>query len=252
VHHQSPRSRPTITMKDRKDKSFRKWRLRKFEIYLGIIIIIFALFEPLPISLFSWSPEITQETPDKSGSTTPSHEAVIDISVDENEGKGLIIHPWLPTLTMSQVKPVLREAAILLILQTIGVPIMGKFRTQLLVGARYLIPLQRRFRSLVLSRRFFSSLQKVFTSSSKFGRIISSKFGRFVQLNFRRLWKFLLNGYSKTSASKIVNRCKKYLHSFLHPNDEEDENIRHEEDSRDQTTTFVPHGGQSYGTSQSN
>ena len=209
-------------MKSNKRNSTKKnFPFRTLETSLGVIILILTLFEPLsPVSKQS----DTTVAPEKHATL-----AVSDVTNNTKMGKGLNIHPWVPALKGSHVKPLLREAAILLILQNIGVPLIGKFRTQMLVGIRCFIPLQRRLRGIVLSRKMFLSLQKMFDSPKAI---------RFIERHVRLLWKFLLTAYSKTNASKIVNRCKKYLHTFLHPHhDNEDhqnqteEQIRHKPDN---------------------
>lgn len=174
------------------------------QISLGVIVLLFAFLERLPSSsTVSWSSKnsVSVETVTQTISIVkPEHDN--DSNVVKYQEKRILIHPWVPAVTMEQVKPVLREAAMLLFLQAVGVPLIGKVRAQVLVGVRYLIPLQRRFRFL----------PKV---------LFSPKVGRFLQRHSRRIWKLLLTGYHKTSASKLVNRCKKYLHVFLHSDDHE-------------------------------
>ena len=190
-------------MNTKKSNGIRKgFPFRALEISLGVIILVLTLFEPLSHVHQS----IRQEN------DVPI--AVPEVAKNVTATNGIKIHPWVPALTGTYVKPLLREAAILVIFQNVGVPLIGKFRTQLLVGIRCFIPLQRRLRGVVLSRKLFLSLQKMFTSP---------KIIQFVQRHVRLLWKFLLTAYSKTNASKIVNRCKKYIHAFLHPHhDNED------------------------------
>ena len=194
---------------------------RTLEISLGVFILILTLLEPLSPDLQSSVPTTVRRENENSLTALP------DIPDSNKLTTGLEIHPWLPPLTGSYVKPLLREAAILLILQNVGVPLIGKFRTQLLVGVRCFIPLQRRFSSMVLSRKMFLSLQRTLSSQ---------KVIRFVERHGRRLWKHLLAIYSKTNASKIVNRCKKYLHTFLHSHHDNADD-QHQEAKQNYTET---------------
>ena len=157
---------------------------RTLEISLGVFILILTLLEPLSPDLQSSVPTTVRRENENSLTALP------DVPDSNKLTTGLEIHPWLPPLTGSYVKPLLREAAILLILQNVGVPLIGKFRTQLLVGVRCFIPLQRRFSSMVLSRKLFLSLQRILSSQ---------KVIRFVERHGRRLWKHLLAIYSKTN-----------------------------------------------------
>jgi hypothetical protein len=195
---------------------------RTLEISLGVFILILTLLEPLSPDLQSNVTTILVRRENEN-----SDAALPDVPDSKKLATGLEIHPWLPPLTGSYVKPLLREAAILLILQNVGVPLIGKFRTQLLVGVRCFIPLQRRFSSMVLSRKLFLSLQK---------SLSSQKVIRFVERHGRRLWKHLLAIYSKTNASKIVNRCKKYLHTFLHSHHDNADD-QHQEAKQNYTET---------------
>jgi hypothetical protein len=206
------------------------YRFRLLEATFGLILIVFTLFDRLPFTSYLSSSNTTISEPtttivDRSlvvpTIVEQAHESslilgnvglpVADVSKINEKVEGLMIHPWLPTLSASQIKPIIRESVLFLILQTVGIPLIGRFRTQLLVGMRCLIPLRRRLLGVVVSRKFMQSFQKMITSP---------KLLRLVQRNFRIMWKFLLTGYSKTSASKIVNRCKKYLHSILHKHDD--------------------------------
>jgi hypothetical protein len=191
-------------MPKKRFQSYKLYSVKSLQISLGIIVLLFAFLERLPSSTISWSSNktISEDTSLPSIPTEPLQRSN-DASVAKYQEKRIMIHPWIPAVTMDQVKPVLREAAMLLFLQTVGVPLIGRVRAQFLVGVRYLIPLQRRFRFL----------PKV---------LFSPKVGRFLQRNSRRIWKLLLTGYHKTSASKLVNRCKKYLHVFLHSHEHTD------------------------------
>ena len=185
---------------------------------MGAILLVLSLFEPL-LSVFQSS--VTVQRADVSSLAllaAPEKNTVIE---------ELELHPWLPSLNVSYVKPLIREAAILLILQNVGVPLIGKFRTQVLVGIRCFIPLQRRLSGMLISRKLLTSLQKMITSP---------KVIRFVEKHVRLIWKLLLTAYSKTNASKIVNRCKKYLHTFLHPH-HDDEDHQHEKDKQESIST---------------
>jgi len=190
-------------MPDKHYRSSKLYSLKVLQISLGIIVLLFAFLERLPSSNVSLS--LTRSVSDdillRQTPTLPSQDRNDSQSLKPREGR-VMIHPWIPAVSMDQVKPVLREAAMLLFLQTVGVPFIGRVRAQVLVGLRYLIPLQRRF-------RFLPKL------------LFSPKVGRFLQRNSRRIWKLLLTGYHKTNASKLVNRCKKYLHVFLHSHDHE-------------------------------
>jgi hypothetical protein len=190
-------------MKGKNNSGHTLFPFRTLEVSLIAIILILVVFEPL--SPVSQSSVTTVQRVNVSSLALPD--------VPEKNKTGLEIHPWLPALNASHVKPLVREAAILLILQNVGVPLIGKFRTQAVVGIRCLIPLQRRLRSMLIPRKVFISLQKTMSTP---------KVVRLIEKHVRLLWKLLLTAYSKTNASKIVNRCKKYLHSFLHPNHEKD------------------------------
>ena len=202
------------TMKDKENTSHGLKRLfpfRTLEISLGAIILILTLFEPL-LSVYQSSVTTVQQSNDVTL-------ALPDVREKRMEREGLKVHPWLPALNASHVKPLIREAAILLILQNIGVPLIGKFRTHVLVGIRCFIPLQRRLRGMLISRKMFTSLQRIITSP---------KVVRFVEKHVRLVWKLLLTAYSKTNASKLVNRCKKYLHTFLHSHHDDNDDHQHE------------------------
>jgi hypothetical protein len=186
--------------------SYKMYSFKALQISLGIIVLLFAFLERMPssstISLSS-SKTVSDDTDTLLLSNpTVQVQHSNDSNVVKYQEKRILIHPWIPALTMAQIKPVLREAAVLFFLQAVGVPLIGKVRAQVLVGVRYLIPLQRRFRFL----------PKV---------LLSPKVGRFLQRHSRRIWKILLTGYHKTSASRLVNRCKKYLHVFFHSHDHE-------------------------------
>ena len=201
-------------MKGKKSKGLTKiFPFRALEISLGVFILLLTLFEPLsPV----FQSDVTIQREDE------VLLALSDVPEKKALPEGLEIHPWLPALNSSHVKPLIREAAILLILQNVGVPLIGKFRTQLLVGIRCFVPLQRRLGGILMSRKHLMSLQKMFTSP---------KLIRVIERHVKLVWKFLLTAYSKTNASKIVNRCKKYLHSFLHSH-HDNEHHQQEEDKQ--------------------
>ncbi len=208
-------------MRDKKSNGVkRSIPFRTLEISLVAFILILTLLEPLSSVLQSSVPTTVRRESENSL-------ALPDVPETKKLTTGLQIHPWLPPLTASYVKPLLREAAILFILQNVGVPLIGKFHTQLLVGVRCFIPLQRRLGRMVLSRKLFLSLQKTFSSQ---------KVIRFVERHGRLLWKHLLAIYSKTNASKIVNRCKKYLHALLHSHDDNADDQHHKEKQNDTET----------------
>jgi hypothetical protein len=207
-------------MKGKNSKAIKKLLpFRTLEISLGAIILVLILFEPLS-PVYQASVTTVQRA-------DVSPLALSDASERKTVTDGLEIHPWLPSLNVSHVKPLIREAVILLILQNVGVPLIGKFRTQVLVGIRCFIPLQRRLRGMLISRKLFISLQKMITSP---------KVLRFVEKHVRLVWKLLLTAYSKTNASKIVNRCKKYLHSFLHAHHDDDDD-HHEKEKQNNIET---------------
>jgi hypothetical protein len=206
-------------MKEKYQYSSRSIGLKALQISLGTMFLLFAFLERLPLSSISLTSErAVALIPIDNKSSPPTNLPIQATPENMNHGTVAIndelrvmIHPWIPAVSMEHMKPVLREAVMLIFLQTIGIPLIGRFRARLLVGFRYMFPIQRRFRGV---------FHKVLTSP---------KLGRFIQRNFRRIWKVLLTGYHKTSASKIVNRCKKYLHAFLHPHHHEHVDDHHDD-----------------------
>jgi hypothetical protein len=98
----------------------------------------------------------------------------------------------LPAFKLALLKPVLLEVGVLVLFQAVGFPVISKLVT--------LLPV-RRLRLL---------------------KALSPKHMRMVRSGSSRVWKGLVAGYSKTSASKIVNRSKKIIKVFL-PHDDVDE-----------------------------
>jgi hypothetical protein len=93
-------------------------------------------------------------------------------------------------------KPLLLEVGILLICQAVGFPFLIKLLTPLMAV--------RRFRPLKL--------------------FLSPRYVRALHAGGTRIWKTLLAAYSKTSASKLVNRSKKILKSLIHLQHHDDDN----------------------------
>ena len=95
-------------------------------------------------------------------------------------------------LNMALLKPILLEIGALVLCQAVGFPVLSKLIT--------VLPGVRRLRLL---------------------KALSPKHLRMVRAGSSRVWKGLVAGYSKTSASKIVNRSKKIIKVFLPYDDEE-------------------------------
>ena len=109
-------------------------------------------------------------------------------------------------LNMALLKPVLLEIGVLVLCQAVGFPVISKLAT-LLLGVRRLRLGVRRLRLL---------------------KVLSNpKHLRMVRAGSSRVWKGLVAGYSKTSASKIVNRSKKIIKVFLHHDDDDEKHHNH-------------------------
>jgi hypothetical protein len=91
-------------------------------------------------------------------------------------------------------KPLLLEVGILLICQAVGFKFLFKLLTPLMAV--------RRFRPFKL--------------------FLSPRHARALHAGGTRIWKALLAAYSKTSASKLVNRSKKILKSLIHLHHDDD------------------------------
>jgi hypothetical protein len=98
-------------------------------------------------------------------------------------------------------KPLLLEVGILLLCQAVGFQFLIKLLTPLMAV--------RRFRPF-----------KVF---------LSPRHVRALHAGGTRIWKALLAAYSKTSASKLVNRSKKILKSLIHLHHGDEDDDDHDE-----------------------
>ena len=99
-------------------------------------------------------------------------------------------------LVMVALKPLLLEFGVLVVLQSVGLPVLSK----LVMGARKIRWAGVGHRGIRVSSSLAKGLRVAAQATS-------------------RVWKQLVTGYSRTSASKIVNRSKKIIKLFYHPND---------------------------------
>ena len=102
-------------------------------------------------------------------------------------------------LLISIAKPVLIDVGVLVLCQTVGMPLLAKF-----------------------------SLRKVRWIGPKFSRIRLSQghhIHRALRLIHRksfRLWKASVKLYKNTAASKVVQRSKKHIHVLMHRDDKDE------------------------------
>lgn len=164
-----------------------------FASFLAIILLLVALLHTSSIPskrlapLLIASPEQQQQ---RSIHLRDVQDASFSVDINSPIMLNAATVAALPAFELALLKPIFLEVGVLVLFQAVGFPVISKLVS--------LLPI-RRLRLL---------------------RVLSPTHLRMVRAGGSRMWKGLLAGYSKTSASKIVNRSKKIIKVFL-PHDDE-------------------------------